>query len=215
MSGIIAKKLGMTRIFDEKGNVLPVTVLDFSECYVLDFRRKERDGYNAVRLCYGNMKAKKLKRPILGIFKRIFGEKEFYPARVIVELHTDNLDEFKPGEKVDVEKIFKVGERVDVIGKTKGRGFAGVVKRWDFSGGPASHGSMFHRRPGSIGQTTDPGRVWKGKRMAGHYGNEKVTIHNLQLVKIDREKEIILLKGSVPGPVGGYIVIRKAKRRKI
>lgn len=215
MSGVITKKIGMTQVFDEKGNVLPVTVLDFSECYVLDFRTKEKNGYNAVRLCYGNVKAKRLNKPMLGIFKRVFGEQESYPARMITELRTDNLEEFKPGEKVDVEKIFKVGEKVDVIGRTKGRGFTGVIKRWNFSGGPASHGSMFHRRPGSIGQTTDPGRVWKGKKMAGHYGNERITIHNLEVIKIDKEKEIILLKGSVPGPAGGYVIVRKAKRRKI
>jgi large subunit ribosomal protein L3 len=215
MGGVITKKLGMTRIFNEKGDVIPVTVLDFSECYVLDIRKKEKDGYNAVRLCYGNVKGKKLNKPTLGIFKKIFGEREIYPARIIKEIRTDEIDKFKPGEKIDIDKIFKIGEKVDVIGKTKGRGFAGVVKRWDFKGGPASHGSMFHRRPGSIGQTTDPGRVWKGKRMAGHYGNEKITIHNLEVVKIDKEREVLLVKGAVPGPSGSYIIVRKAKRRKI
>lgn len=215
MSGIIAKKLGMTRLFDEDGNVIPVTVLDFSECYVLDIRNKEKDGYNSVRLCAGNVKQTKLNKPTLGIFKKIFGEKEFYPARIIKEIRTDEIEKFNPGEKVKVKEIFQIKERVDVIGKTKGRGFAGVVKRWDFKGGPDSHGSMFHRRPGSIGQTTDPGRVWKGKRMAGHYGNEKITIHNLEIIKIDEEKEVILLKGSVPGPQGTYVIIRKAKRRRL
>ena len=215
MGGIITKKLGMTRIFNEKGDVVPVTVLDFSECYVLDIRKKDKDGYNAVRLCYGNVKGKKLNKPTLGIFKKIFGERETYPARIIREIRTDEIDIFKPGEKIDVEKIFKIGEKIDVIGKTKGRGFAGVVKRWDFAGGPDSHGSMFHRRPGSIGQTTDPGRVWKGKKMAGHYGNERVTIHNLEIVKIDKEKEVLLVKGAVPGPSGSYVIVRKAKRRKI
>lgn len=215
MSGIIAKKLGMTRLFDEDGNVIPVTVLDFSECYVLDIRKNEKDGYNAVRLCFGNVKHTKLNKPTLGIFKKVFGEREFYPARVIKEIRTEEIDKFTPGEKVKVNEIFQIKEKVDVIGKTKGRGFSGVVKRWDFKGGPDSHGSMFHRRPGSIGQTTDPGRVWKGKKMAGHYGNEKITIHNLEIVKIDQEKEVILLKGAVPGPQGSYVIIRKAKRRRL
>lgn len=215
MTGLIAKKLGMTQIFDDRGNVVPVTVLDFSECYVLDLRNKENDGYNAVRLCYGNVKAKRLNKPALGLFKKIFGDKEFYPARFVLELRTEGSVELKPGEKVDAEKLFKTGEKVDVIGKTKGRGFTGVMKRWNFSGGPSSHGSMFKRRPGSIGQTTDPGRVWKGKKMAGHYGNERVTIHNLEVIKIDKDREVILLKGSVPGPAGSFVVIRKAKRRKL
>ncbi|MEO0231097.1 MAG: 50S ribosomal protein L3 [candidate division WOR-3 bacterium] len=215
MCGIIAKKIGMTRLFDEDGNVIPVTVLDFSECYVLDIKNKEKDGYNAVRLCFGNVKQRKINKPTLGVFKKVFGEREFYPARIIKEIRTDEIDKLVPGEKVKVNEIFQIKEKVDVIGKTKGRGFAGVVKRWDFKGGPDSHGSMFHRRPGSIGQTTDPGRVWKGKKMAGHYGNERVTIHNLEVVKIDQEKEVILLKGAVPGPRGSYVIIRKAKRRRL
>ncbi|MEO0149283.1 MAG: 50S ribosomal protein L3, partial [candidate division WOR-3 bacterium] len=150
----------------------------------------------------------KIKRAVLGFVKKQLGERELYPTK-FYEVKTNDLDKFPIGEGLDV-KVFEGIEVVDVQGKTKGRGFAGVIKRWDFSGGPAAHGSKFHRRPGSIGQHTFPARVWKGKKMAGHYGNETVTILNLKLVKIIPEHNLLLVKGGVPGHKGGYVFVRPA-----
>ncbi|MEN3046735.1 MAG: 50S ribosomal protein L3 [Candidatus Hydrothermales bacterium] len=213
MKALLAKKIGMTRIpFEE--SIVPCTLLHVDNVYVMGIRTKEKDGYSAVKLCIGRKKAKKMKRPLLGEFKKVFGDREEYPAELIKEVR----GEFDPQiYSVGAElspSIFEPGEVVDVIGYTKGRGFAGVVKRWDFAGGPASHGSMSHRRPGSIGQTTDPGRVWKGKRMAGHYGNEREAVHNLKVVYVDVDNKIIGLKGSVPGPNGSVVIIRSPKRVK-
>ncbi|MEO0139186.1 MAG: 50S ribosomal protein L3 [candidate division WOR-3 bacterium] len=210
---VLAKKLGMTQVYVQpEGEPLAipvgVTVLQIPENIVVGYRTKERDGYNALIVGYFFKPPQKIKRAVLGFVKKQLGERELYPTK-FYEVKTNDLDKFPIGEGLDV-KVFEGIEVVDVQGKTKGRGFAGVIKRWDFSGGPAAHGSKFHRRPGSIGQHTFPARVWKGKKMAGHYGNETVTILNLKLVKIIPEHNLLLVKGGVPGHKGGYVFVRPA-----
>ncbi|MEN3043837.1 MAG: 50S ribosomal protein L3 [Candidatus Hydrothermales bacterium] len=213
MKALLARKIGMTRI-PYKESIIPCTLLHVDNVYVLGVRTKEKDGYSAVKLCIGKKKVKRIKRPLLGELKKVFGDREEYPAELIKEIRGEfDSQIFGVGSELS-PSIFQTEETVDVIGFTKGRGFSGVVKRWNFAGGPASHGSMSHRRPGSIGQTTDPGRVWKGKKMAGHYGNERETIHNLKVVYVDTENKIIGLKGSVPGPNGSIVIIRSPKRVK-
>ncbi len=214
MKAILARKVGMTRILYGE-EITPTTLLQVDNVYVFGLRTKEKDGYTAVKLCIGKRKKKRIKKPLLGEFVKVFGERDEYPAEYIREVRGEfNSELFRVGSELS-PSIFEVGEIVDVIGLTKGRGFSGVVKRWGFAGGPASHGSMSHRRPGSIGQTTDPGRVWKGKKMAGHYGNERETVHNLKVIYVDPENKLIGVKGSVPGPRGGFVIVRTPKRVRI
>jgi large subunit ribosomal protein L3 len=214
MKAILAKKIGMTQI-PYKEEICACTLLLVKDVYVLSHREPDKDGYSALKLCMGKKKKNKLKKPLLGEFIKVFGERDYYPAEYIKEIRGEfNKEDFAVGKELSPD-IFEIGEKIDVIGYTKGRGFAGVMKRWNFSGGPDSHGSKSHRRPGSIGQTTDPGRVWKGKKMAGHYGNEKETIHNLTVVYVDKEKGILGVRGSVPGPKGSLIIVRSPKRRRL
>ncbi len=207
MIGLIGKKIGMTQLPDEKGHMTPVTVLEVGPCTILGLRTPERDGYTALKLGYGEVPVRKLNKPLLGELKKVLGERETYPARVIREFRVDKLNGYEPGQQLDV-RVFEGVQTVDVTGYTKGRGFTGVIKRWGFSGGPKSHGSKFHRRPGSIGQTTFPGRVWKGKKMAGHYGMERVTVRNLKVFKVIPEKNLLIVKGAVPGPNGRVVYVR-------
>ncbi len=303
MIAIIGEKVGMTQVYDDEGNVVPVTVVHAKPNYILGTRNEQRDGYNAVIIAYGEKRIDRIQRPLRGRFylseynriRKALSDKETYelysdlsnmdfaererkvreegldkklmfaikhfsigsheevsskldgdanalmksffnylvqvnqeeaikakqdkvdythitlPVRYIREFRTNELERYVPGDYIDVS-AFEGIEKVDVIGRSKGRGFTGVMKRWNFSGGPAAHGSKFHRRPGSIGATTYPGRVIKGKKMAGHYGNERVTIINLKLVSIDREKHLLIIKGAIPGPNGGIVMVRKAKR---
>ena len=305
MIALLGEKVGMTRIFDEEGKVVPVTVVYSSPNYIVDVRTPERDGYSAVVLAYGDVRINKLPLPLIGKFyrsefnrikkelsdnerlslyrealSRDFAERERFvkekglnkitlfavdyfkiddagkldeifskepsevmkpffrylidkeneealkakeegiakeyvhitlPARHMREFRTDDVSGYQPGDTLTVQ-AFEGVDKVDVIGKSKGRGFAGVMKRWNFRGGPGAHGTKFIRRPGSIGASTFPGRVIKGKKMAGHYGNERITIINLKLVNIDPEKNLLLIKGAIPGPNGDVVVVRKAKR---
>ncbi len=206
MEGILAKKIGMTRVFKENGEVVPVTVLEAGPCRVINIKNKERDGYNAIQLGFEKIKFSKLNKPMQGYMKKYGFEEGF---RYIREIRTEQIDGIKIGDEVRVS-IFKPGERVDVTGISKGRGFAGGVKRHHFHGGPASHGSMSHRRPGSIGTNTFPGRVLKNKRLPGHMGNKRVTVKNLKVHSVVEEKNLILLKGAVPGAPRSLIIIRKA-----
>ncbi|HHF52877.1 MAG TPA: 50S ribosomal protein L3 [candidate division WOR-3 bacterium] len=212
MIGLIGRKLGMTQIPTKDGSMTAVTVIEAGPCYVLQGKTVERDGYNALKIGFGEIKARKLNKPILGELKKIFGERESYPALVIKEIRTEDVQNFKPGQELKVD-IFQEGEKIDVTGISKGKGFQGVMKRWGFSGGPKSHGSKFHRRPGSIGQHTEPARVWKGKKMAGHAGMKKVTVKNLEIMKIYPEKNLVLVKGAIPGPNGGIVVLKTTKGR--
>ncbi len=203
MLGLVAKKLGMTQLYVE-GKAIPVTVLEATDGVITQIKTKEKDGYNAIQVGFIDTKEKRLNKPLLGVFKKA----GVSPKKILKEFRVDDISGFEPKQEIKVD-IFEKGEVVDVIGYTKGRGFSGVMKRHNFSGGPDSHGSMFNRRPGSIGQCEFPGRVVKGKKMPGHYGNERVTIKNLEVVYVDPEKKLIAVKGAVPGSKGSYVNIIK------
>lgn len=204
MKGIIGRKIGMTQVFDDTGEVIPVTVIEAGPCYVTQIKTLEHDGYTAVQLGFGETRRKRLTRAQLGHLK------ELPPLRHLREVRTADIEGYEVGQKVDVG-IFSAGDRVDVTGISKGRGFAGVMKRHGFAGGPATHGQSDRARaPGSIGATSTPGRVFKGMRMAGRMGNDRVTVQNLQVVQADPERNLLLVKGAVPGAPQGLLLIRQA-----
>lgn len=209
MIGLLAKKIGMTQIFDHDGDAVPVTVLEVGPCTVLDIKTKDKHGYQAVQLGFDSVKEKSLNKPELGVFKK----KNISPVKVVKEIRTDNIEGLEVGKVVGVNN-FSVGDKVDVIGTTIGRGFQGVVKRHGFSGGGRSHGSMFGRVAGSIGQNENPKRVFKGLKMSGQMGNVQTTIQSLKVEKIDVENNLLALHGAVPGPVNGYLVIREAIKKR-
>ena len=209
MKGILGTKVGMTQVFDDTGEVIPVTVIEAGPCYVAQVKTEDTDGYNAVQIGFGHIEERKLKKPQRGHLGTL------PPLRYLREIRTDDASEYAVGQQVDVG-IFTAGQRVDVTGISKGRGFAGVVKRHGFHGGPKTHGqSDRHRAPGSIGATSTPGRVFKGMRMAGRMGNERVTVQNLEIVRVDPDRNLLLVKGSVPGRRGGLVLIRDAVKAKI
>lgn len=210
MPGILGKKLGMTQVFAEDGSVVPVTVLKAGPCVVVQRKTKETDGYEAVQLGLVEfVKPRRVNKPKTGHLKK----SNVPPLRFLREIRlADPKAEAKAGDKVLVEQVFKPQDKVDVIGVSKGRGWAGFVKRHHFRGGPASHGSMFHRAPGSIGASSFPSRVWPGQRMAGHMGHERVTARSLTVVQVDSEEHLLLVRGAVPGADGGYVIICRAKK---
>ncbi|MCX7793928.1 MAG: 50S ribosomal protein L3 [Thermodesulfovibrionales bacterium] len=202
MTGILGKKIGMTQIFSEDGVAIPVTIIQAGPCPVIELKIPERDGYEAVKICFDEItKIKNVTKPVLGIFKKA-GLK---PHRIIREFRMTGL---KVGDLITVER-FKKGDRVDVSGISKGKGFQGIMKRCRAHGGPGSHGSMFNRAPGSIGSSSFPSRVWKNKSMPGHMGAERVTVKNLTVIEVMPEKNLLLVKGAVPGAYGSYVEIRK------
>jgi large subunit ribosomal protein L3 len=205
IEGIIGKKVGMTQIFDEAGNVIPVTVIKAGPCTVIQKKTKEKDGYEALQL--GLVEGKQRKHPVKaenGHFK-----KSGSPVlKVLKEVKYRGPEEIKEGDQVLVD-IFEVGEKIQVSGTSKGKGFQGVMKRHGFAGGGAAHGSMFHRAPGSIGASSYPSRVIKGMRMGGRMGQDKVSVKNLKIVGIDKENSLILVKGAIPGADGGLLIIKK------
>ncbi len=206
VQGIIAKKLGMTQVYAEDGQAVPVTVLQAGPCVVVQRKSKQKDGYSAVQLgLVEERKTKHVTKPMQGHFKKA----GLPPCRVLRELRVDEAAEVKVGDKVSVA-LFAPGDSINVTGTSKGKGFQGVVKRHHFRGGAATHGSMFHRAPGSIGASAFPSRVLKGMRAAGHMGSERVTMKNLTVVRVDAEKNILVVRGAVPGAASGYLVIRKA-----
>ena len=210
--GIIGKKIGMTRVF-KNGKAIPVTVIQVEPNYVVDIRTEEKDGYSAVVLGAGERKEKRTPKPLLGVFKKA-GLK---PLKTLSEFPLKDGEEVQLGQEVKVEEVFEKGDLVDVTGTSKGRGFASAMKRWDFGGFRRSHGSRYHRAIGSIGACEDPGRVWKTKRMPGHYGNEKITVLGLEVVDIIPEKNVILVKGSVPGAPNSVVKLKESvilQRRK-
>ena len=206
VEGLLGKKLGMTRIFDEGGNSVTVTVLGAGPCPVLQVKTPEKDGYKALQLGFDQKKRGSAGKPQSEHFKKAGCE----PQRFIREVGCSEDADVKPGDVLTVE-VFEGVKRLDVSGISKGRGFAGVVKRYGMRGGPASHGSTSHRRVGSIGQSAYPARVLKGQRMPGHMGSAKVTAENLSVVRIDKSKNLLIVKGSVPGATGGYVIIRRSK----
>lgn len=205
VEGIIGRKVGMTQAYSQDGRAIPVTVLEAGPCVVVQRRSKEKDGYSAVQL--GFVEARKVKR-VTKPMKGHFDKAGLPPCRVLREFPVADGAEMKVGDKVSVG-LFAPGDKVTVIGVSKGKGFQGVMKRHNFRGGAATHGSMFHRAPGSIGSSAFPSRTLKGMRGAGHMGQDRVTVKNLTVVRVDAESNILVVKGAVPGAGGGYVVIRK------
>jgi large subunit ribosomal protein L3 len=204
MNSIIGKKLGMTQVFDEDGNSIPVTTLQAGPCLVSQVKVPEKDGYSAVQVAYSPMREKLSNSPMTGhLAKAGLG-----PHRTLMEFAVENVSEYKPGQEIKVD-IFEVGDKVMVTGVTKGRGFQGMVKRWGASGGDAGHGSKSQRAPGAIGQCATPARVWKLKKLPGHMGVRKQSVKNLIVMKVDTENNIIAVKGSVPGGRNGLVTIKK------
>ena len=211
MKGLLGKKMGMTRIFDEHRNAVTVTVVDAGPCPVISLRTQQKDGYSAVQLGYGRRKAKNVSAAVRGCIS-LAGYNDSAPEW-IKEIRTDADPSESVGDIVDVD-IFNPGDYIDVVGTVKGRGFQGVVKRYRFGGGRASHGGDWTRRPGSIGMCEKPGKVYKGRKMPGHMGNVQRTVQNLKVIKVMKDENILLIKGAIPGPNGRHVVIKTAKKIK-
>jgi large subunit ribosomal protein L3 len=204
LKGLIGKKVGMTRLFIQEGQVVPVTVLEIGPCQVLQVKTPERDKYSSVQLGFGPKKAKKVNKPMGGHFAKAGVE----PQKVLKEFRVDDPAEFQVGQTITAE-IFAPGDKVHVIGRTKGRGFTGVVKRHKFSGGKETHGCTTHDKPGSIGASADPSRVLKNKKMPGHHGNANYTARNLKIIDVRPEQNLVVVKGAVPGANGGIVILEK------
>ena len=215
MKGIIGKKVGMTQIFDDNGQIVPVTVIQAGPCYVTQIRTEERDGYTAVQLGFDELTSKRngssrLNKPKQGHLKR--SGLDMPDLRVLREFRVKELD-VEEGQRLTVADAFEKGERVDVVGTSKGRGYAGTIKRHGFNRGPKTHGqSDRERAPGSIGATSTPGRVLKGMRMAGRMGGDRVTAQNLEVIAVDADKNLLALRGSVPGAKGGIVLIKPSRK---
>ena len=208
VNGLLGKKVGMTQLLQDDGTVVPVTVIKAGPCVVVQKKTKQKDGYDAVQIGFVEfVKPKRVNKAMSGHFKKT----SVAPAKFVREMPVHGEEGANPGDKIMVSMFFQ-NELVHVIGTSKGRGFAGLVKRHHFRGGRASHGSMFHRAAGSIGSSAYPSRVLKGMRMAGHMGNERVTVQNLRVARIDQENNLLFVCGAVPGPTGGYLVIEKSGR---
>lgn len=208
--GIIGIKYGMTQIFDENGAVIPVTVVKTEPNQITGVRTLEENGYSAVQLGLGEKNKNKVTKPIKGQYAKIkedFGT-DITPKRLLREFRVDKADDYKVGEYVNID-IFEVGEKVDVVGTSKGKGFQGVMKRHNFGGGPGGHGSQFHRAPGAVGQCAWPSKIFKGKKMPGRMGNARVTIKSLKVVAVDVENNRVLIKGAIPGANKGIVYIKK------
>jgi large subunit ribosomal protein L3 len=209
MKGLIGKKIGMTQIFDENGLAVPVTLIEAGPCYVTQIRNPEKDGYNAVQLGFEEVKPKRLTGGQLGHLKN----NELPPLRFLREFRVKD-PQVNEGDKLAVGDVFAVGEQVDVVGTSKGKGFQGVVKRHGFRGGPKTHGQSDRQRaPGSVGAGTSPGHVFKGKRMPGHMGFERVTIHNLRVEYVDADRNLLGVRGAIPGAKGGVVMIKEARKQ--
>jgi len=203
INGIIGKKIGMTQIFDEMGNMTAVTVVEAGPCLVTQLKTKEKDGYEAAQIAFGDVKEKKVTMPLKGHFKKAGTAFK----RTIKEVSVDSIDDIKIGEEITAD-IFAPGDRIKVTGTSKGKGFAGVMKRYHFHGGEATHGSMFHRKPAS-GGATDAARTFKGSRRPGQMGNKQITQRGLSVYRVDSFRNVILIAGSIPGPNGGTVIIAR------
>lgn len=207
MIGLLGKKIGMTQIFKESGKLVPVTVIEAGPCSVLQIKKKDTDGYEAVQLGFDDRRESLVNAPDMGRFKSA----DVKPKRFVKELKLSGIDNFKVGQTIGVD-IFEIGDFVDVTGTSIGKGFQGGVKRWGWHGGPGSHGSMFHRAVGSIESGPRLTRVTKGHHMPGHMGADTITITNLEVIKVDKEKSLLVVKGCVPGPENGYLIIKESKK---
>jgi large subunit ribosomal protein L3 len=209
IKGVLGEKLGMTQVWDADNRVVPVTVVKAGPCVVTQVRNTEKDGYSAVQIAFGEIDPRKVNKPRKGHFDKA----GVTPRRHLVELRTDDAAEYSLGQEVTAE-VFEAGARIDVVGTSKGKGTAGVMKRHNFKGLGSSHGTQRkHRSPGSIGACATPGRVFKGVRMAGRMGNARVTVQNLTVHAVDAEKGLLLIKGAVPGPNGGVVLVKTAAKR--
>lgn len=209
--GLLGKKVGMTRVFNEDGDAVAVTVVDVSDNVLIQLRTSEKDGYSAVQLGYDSQKPSRVNSPRRGHFAKWKAE----PKRFLREFRVENDDALPNPEEIELGvELFEEGQMVDVIGTSKGKGFQGVYKRYGFGGLPASHGSMMHRRPGAVGAGTSPGRIWKNTKMPGQEGGERITVQNLQIVKTRPDDQVLLISGAVPGAKGGYVVVRPSIKNK-
>ena len=206
--GILGKKLGMTQIFSETGKAIPVTVIQAGPCVVLQKKSPDHDGYNAIQMGFGDIRESLVNKPLKGHYQK----NHIKPLRHIREIRTDEADNYQVGQEIKAD-VFAPGEIVDVIGTSKGKGFSGGIKRHNFHRGPMAHGSKYHRRPGSLG-AKGPARVFKGRKLPGHLGATRVTVQNLEVVRVDADRNLLLLKGAVPGPRRGLLVVKSAVKAK-
>ena len=207
--GLIGKKLGMTQIFDEQGKVIPVTVIEAGPCVVAQVKTVESDGYNAIQLGFEDVKESKVNKPEKGHFTK----SKLPLKKHLREFRLDSIENINVGDELKAD-TFSAGDQLDIQGTSKGKGFQGVIKRHGQSRGPMGHGSMYHRRPGSMGPTSTPGRVFKGKKLPGHMGSQTITIQNLEVVRVDLDKNVILVKGSVPGTKGAILKLKTSVKSK-
>jgi large subunit ribosomal protein L3 len=205
MKKILGKKIGMTQIFEEDGRVIPVTVVEAGPLKVVQIKTIEKDGYNSIQIGYVDIKEKKINKPLKGHFDKAQVEYKKY----LREFRVDNPEKYEIGQEIKVD-VFESGDRVDVVGISKGKGTQGPVKRHGHGRGPETHGSKYHRAVGAMAAASYPGRVLKGKKMSGHMGNQRVTVENLEIVRVDAEKNLLLIKGAVPGPKGGLLTIKES-----
>lgn len=201
---ILGKKVGMTQVFTEDGKLIPVTVIEAGPCMVVQLKTEATDGYNAIQVGYSEAKIKNVTKPLKGHFSKA----NVSPVRFLKEIRLDNAGEYQVGQEIKAD-VFEAGQLVDVVGTSKGKGFAGTIKRWGFARGPMSHGSKNHRRPASTG-AKGPARVFKGKKSPGRMGGERVTVQNLEVVKVDMERNLLLIKGAIPGPKKGLVLVKNA-----
>ena len=205
--GILGRKVGMTRLFGEHGKAIPATVIEAGPCHIVQIKSEATDGYEAIQLGFGQKKENSVNKPIQGHFKKA----NVPPLRVLKEFRLESVEKFQVGEQLTVQ-IFAVGETVDISATSKGKGFSGVMKRWGHKGGKASHGAKTHRAGGAIGASANPSRVFKGLPMAGRMGGERVSVQNLEIVRVDAGRNLLVVRGSVPGPKNGMLMIRRAAK---
>jgi large subunit ribosomal protein L3 len=207
MTGLIGRKLGMTQIYNSEGNAIPVTVIETGPCVVVQKKEKAKDGYSALQVGFGNKKAQRLNKALKGHMAKA-GKGAF---EVLKEFRLDDVSQYEVGQEIKAAELFKAGDRVDVAGTSKGHGFSGVIKRWSFGGFPGSHGTHeYFRHGGSIGNRSYPGRVRKGKKMAGHWGNEQISVQNIEVIEIRPDEHLVLVRGAVPGAKRGLLVLNRA-----
>lgn len=206
--GILGKKLGMTQLFTEEGTVIPVTVIEAGPCVVTQIKTQDKDGYNAVQVGYGEIREKLVNKPLKGHFDKA----DVSYRRYVREFLFDNVEDYEIGQEINVD-TFEEGDRVDIVGRSKGKGFAGNIKRFGHSRGLMSHGSRYHRRPGAMSAGGSPAKVLKNKKLPGRMGNTRTTVQNLEIVKIDTERNLLMIKGAVPGPRGNMVIIKDTVKR--